>query len=172
MRADRALELSRRFSAADTHDDNEVAQFLLDSAVHAYWLCFSKSGARVPMTDDDLPIELRPAQKGVRYFRNRVLAHSDSDLLKSAALSVIEKDGDEYIARPFMLATARTYPPTEFVDNLAMLIEAATEFVDVSLAATQHVAQERLSKLDLKALWEGGQKYPPEDVWIERSSDG
>lgn len=158
-RALRALDRAERMSDLES----DASDYLIDFAVLAYWLSFSRSDSRPSLSSDDVPEALHPTHAFVHRYRNRVLAHADAQWVDVAGFSIVDRVDGTFSLREPILGTARPNLPAHFVRDLRALIIGMSELVQSRIDVVRRELVNSLSQSQLKELWNAGSeivRYP------------
>ena len=135
----------------------DAERSLVANAAMAYCRTFFPSKVRRPVTHYvDIPQELAATHQLVAAFRNRTIAHSQSDLSVTYALGVLDAETLEVldVTAP---SISSPMPPGQ-VRNFLHLVTTVEERLDEVIEPIRMRLTERLADADRPALLKDGQK--------------
>lgn len=134
--------------------DSPLAGFesaLIAAATVAYCRTFFDSKVRRPMTElIELPDALRETHELVRVYRNRTVAHSQSELAVTYAVAVL--DAETLEARDVTATTISSPMPTGRVRDFLRLVTTVQDLLDDAIEPIRHRLLERIAAVDRAAL--------------------
>ena len=148
-------------SMADTNSPlQDTERSLVANAVMAYCRTFFPSKARRPVTYFvEIPQALSATHELVAKFRNRTIAHSQSDLLITYAVGVLDAETLEVLD---VTAPSISSPmPPDQVRNFICLVDAVAERLDEVIEPTRMRLMGRLASADRAALIKDGPRPTP-----------
>ena len=151
-----ALALAQLSTSADSPLE-DAERSLLANAVMAYCRTFFPSNVRRPVTKFvEIPQELSSTHDLVAKFRNRTIAHSQSDLSVTYAFGVLDAETLEVLDIG-AYSVCSTMPP-EQVRNFVELVNAVAERLDEIIEPIRKRLMCRLVDADRAALIKVGLK--------------
>lgn len=152
-----ALELAPSANADPDSPLREAERALINSAAMAYCRAVMVSAVRPPLTEHvEIPAELFATHELVRMFRNRTVAHSQSDLSVTYAVGVLDADTLEVldVSAP---SVSSTMPP-DHVRRFLELVSGVEERLDDVIHPVRERLMQRLADTDRAALIKAGAK--------------
>lgn len=135
----------------------DAERSLVANAAMAYCRTFFSSKVRRPVTHFvDIPQGLAATHELVAVFRNRTIAHSQSDLSVTYALGVL--DADTLAVLDVTAPSISSPMPPEQVRNFLDLVTTVEERLDEVIEPIRMRLTERLADADRPALLKDGQK--------------
>lgn len=129
VQAREALELAVQRRDEATSPIKGAKDALVAGAAMAYCRTFFHSNVRQPVTNSiEVPEGLRATHELVRMFRNRTIAHSQSDLSVTYAVAVL--DAKTFKVRDVTAPTIRSTMPPERVRDFLELVTAVQDLLD------------------------------------------
>lgn len=150
-----ALELASRSMPDPDSPLRDAERSLVANAAMAYCRTFFPSKVRRPVTDFvDIPKALVATHELVAMFRNRTIAHSQSDLSVTYALGVLHGETLEVLD---VTAPSISSPmPPEQVRNFLGLVTTVEELLDEAIEPTRMRLIRGLADADRPALLRAG----------------
>lgn len=150
-----ALELTLRSLADPDSPLREAERSLVAAAVMAYCRTFFSSKVRGPLTRAvEVPPALVATHELVAAFRNRTIAHSQSDLSVTYAVGVL--DAETLVVRDVMAPTISSTLPPEHVQAFLTLVTTMVELLDEAIEPVRQRLVQTLQCEDLAALVRAG----------------
>ena len=150
-----ALELALRSMSDPDSPLQDAERSLVANAAMAYCRTFFPSKVRRPMTDFvEIPQAFFATHELVAAFRNRTIAHSQSDLSVTYAVGVL--DAETLEVRDVMAPTFLNPMPLEQVRNFIDLVDTVEGRLDEVIEPIRMRLMERLADADLAALVKDG----------------
>lgn len=152
-----ALELALSANADPESPLREAERALINSAAMAYCRAVMVSAVRPPITEHvEIPAELFATHELVRMFRNRTVAHSQSDLSVTYAVGVLDADTLDVldVSAP---SVSSTMPPGH-VRTFLELVNVVEESLDEVIHPIRERLMQRLVAADRAALIKDGPK--------------
>jgi hypothetical protein len=151
--ADQTLKKVLEMLEVEDVDDFTVSQ-LLSAAVISYFRGFSKSNSRDGLADELLGDEWRHTHDMARAYRNRSIAHDDSDVRQTFVLSWVDFSEDAVEIRRPLIARKVLAPPSDFLEDFERLCDHVLLLVTQSVDALSAAVHEELSTLPRDQLWD------------------
>jgi len=150
-----ALELALRSMPDPDSPLRDAERSLVAAAAMAYCRTFFPSKVRRPVTDFvEIPQALVATHELVAMFRNRTIAHSQSDLSVTYALGVLDAETLEVL--DVTAPTIVNSMPLEQVRNFLDLVTAVEERLDEVIEPIRMRLMARLAEADRPALLKDG----------------
>lgn len=162
-----ALELALQANADPESPLRDAERALINSAAMAYCRAVMVSAVRPPVTDQvEIPADCAATHELVRMFRNRTVAHSQSDLSVTYAVGVLDADSLDVldVSAPNISSTM----PPDRVRKFLELVNAMEERLDEAIHPVRMRLMEQLADADRAALIKDGPKPTVRDL---RSGD-
>ncbi|WP_291760662.1 hypothetical protein [Cellulomonas sp. 73-145] len=151
VQAREALELAVKSREEIGSPLESVRDALIAAAAMAYCRTFFPSNVRRPVTDFiTLPEALRATHELVRAFRNRTIAHSQSDLSVTYAVAVL--DAQTLEVRDVGAPSIGSTMPPERVRDFLELVTTAQDLLDNAIEPIRDRLMTEMAAADRAAL--------------------
>ncbi|BDO40648.1 hypothetical protein [Cellulomonas sp. NTE-D12] len=155
VQAREALELAVRSKDDVSSTLDRATEALIATAAMAYCRAFFHSERRRLVTDFvKIPEALRDTHQLVRMFRNRTIAHSQSELSVTYAVAVLDAETLEVrdVTAPTVLSTM----PSERVRDFFELVTTVQELLDKAIEPVRSRLMAEIEAVDRAALVRNG----------------
>lgn len=152
-----ALELALQANADPESPLRDAERALINSAAMAYCRAVMVSAVRPPVTEHvEIPAEYASTHELVRMFRNRTVAHSQSDLSVTYAVGVLDADTLDVldVSAPNISSTM----PPDHARRFLELVNLVEERLDELIHPVRHRLATSLADADRAVLLRDGPK--------------
>lgn len=166
-----ALELALQANADPESPLRDAERALINSAAMAYCRAVMVSAVRPPITEHvEIPAEYASTHELVRMFRNRTVAHSQSDLSVTYAVGVLDADTLDVldVSAPNISSTM----PPDHVRRFLALVNLVEERLDEVIHPVRERLAQRLADTDRAALVQDGTKPTVRELRSDDFSSG